>query len=157
MFLVATAVLAAGIAAGGGAGTHSGTGVAVPDRVADLVRPILDEALARRLQPQDSDRHLGELLTGLIRRSPGPDEDEALVVLLCFAIGESQEDADAVIARGRRMLPLLSRYASKVPRIRDRSYPATLLKDRVSKAATFEGVRDAIRRGLRGTWDNPKG
>jgi hypothetical protein len=96
------------------------------------------------------------MLQGLVERK-GPDADEALVVLMCFYVGESQEDEDAVISRGRRMLSYLNKYRRAIPSIPDRPYPDSMLKDASSKEDSFQGAVTAIKRGWRGTWDNPGG
>jgi hypothetical protein len=75
--------------------------------------------------------------------------------LMCFDVGESQEEADAVVARGRRMLPLLKKYRDKNPAFRDRSYPDVMLKGLSNKADTFEGVVKAIQRGWPSITDAP--
>jgi hypothetical protein len=78
----------------------------VPAQAALLVRPILDEM---RKGTEHDESRLGNLLYGLTQKK-GRAADEALVVLMCFYVGESQEEADAIIARGKRMLPLLKTY-----------------------------------------------
>src|SRR3954468_14130154 len=87
--------------------------VAVPAQVAALVRPILDE---KQKGAQHDESRLSKLLYGLTQKQ-GHTADEALVVLMCFDVGESQEETDAVIGRGKRMLPLLKKYQDKNPKI----------------------------------------
>jgi hypothetical protein len=148
--------------------------VLVPEGAAALVRPILDlreasvsqcgepgtasrctdgEAHQRELERE---RRLGELLAQLTQRKDAR-ADEALVVLMCFYIGESQEEEDAVIQRGRRMMRLLNKYRHTVPRIPDRAYPDSMLKGASNKEDSFRGAIVAIERGWRGTWDSPGG
>jgi len=99
---------------------------------------------------------LGNLLYGLTQKK-GQASDEALVVLMCFYVGESQEETDAVIARGKRMLPLLKKYQDKDPKIPGRTYPDSMLKGISSKDDAFEGAVKAINRGWHSTSDNPGG
>lgn len=145
--------------------------VKVPERVATLLRPLLDlreddtkactpptkcidgDAYRRKIERS---RTFGSLLYALTKRK-GPDSDEALVVLMCFYIGESQEEADEVIRRGRRMLPYLHKYRHAIPTIPDREYPNSMLRNGSTGNESIEGAISAIKRGLRGTWDNPDG
>ena len=130
--------------------------VAVPQQVAGLVRPILDVLQTNDAGPA-RDRLVSEQFYALMRKR-GRFADEALVVLLCFAVmGESQEDEDAVISRGRKMLPYLEKYRSGKPIISGRSYPDSMLKGYSQKRDDFEGASQAIRHGWRGTGDNPQG
>src|SRR5216684_6646206 len=80
--------------------------VVVPAQVAALLRPILDE---KQKGAQHDESRLSKLLYGLTQKQ-GHAADEALVVLMCFEVGESQEETDAVIGRGKRMLLLLNKY-----------------------------------------------
>jgi hypothetical protein len=91
----------------------------VPAQDAALLRPILDE---RKKGAQQEGVRGGNLLYGLTQKK-GRAADEALVVLMCFYMGESREETDAVIARGKRMLPLLKKYQDKNPKIPSRTYP----------------------------------
>lgn len=131
--------------------------VMVPERVAILVRPILDE-----LEKYSSDKTHGherriELFYALTKKK-GPLVDEALVVLMCFEVmGESQEETDIVIERGRRMLPYINKYRDRDPTIPGRQYPRSLLKGPSNKSDDFQGATKAIKHGWRGTWDNPEG
>jgi hypothetical protein len=127
--------------------------VAVPAQAAALVRPILDEMQKGR---EHDERRLANLLYGLTQKK-GPAADEALVVLMCFYVGESQEEADAVIARGKRMLPLLKKYQDKNPKIPGRTYPDSMLKGISGKDDAFEGAIKAINHGWHSTADNPEG
>jgi hypothetical protein len=131
--------------------------VLVPEQVAVLLRPVLDELQKYRMAP-GADRHkVGERFYALTR-TKGASADEALVVLMCFEImGESQEDTDAVIARGRRMLPYVEKYRLGDPAIPGRSYSHSMLKSLSHKAEDFLGATKAIKHGWRGTWDNPEG
>ncbi len=127
--------------------------VAVPAQAAALLRPILDEM--QRGTEHDESR-LGNLLYGLTREK-GRAADEALVALMCFYVGESQEETDAVIARGKRMLPLLKKYQDKNPKIPGRTYPDSMLKGISNKDDAFEGAVKAINHGWHSTADNPEG
>jgi|1186.fasta_scaffold12968_1 hypothetical protein len=132
--------------------------VLVPERVAILVTPILD-----RLQHYQQHRYDGDDRSQVDERfysltqQEGPAVDEALVVLMCFEVmGESQEETDEVIARGRRMLPYIQKYRDAKPKFPARSY-SDLLKGLAAKDDAFEGATKAIKHGWRGTWDNPEG
>jgi len=125
--------------------------VVVSAPVAVLVRPILDEE--SEAGPHDQ-RRLGNLLYELTKKK-GPAVDEALVVLMCFYVGESQEEVDAVILRGKRMLPLLRKYEDKKPVVPGRTYPDSMLKGALSKSNAFQGAARAIQHGWKSTADNP--
>ena len=126
--------------------------VRVPVSVAALVRPILDEKQKRE---QHEESRLSNMLYGQTQKK-GRAADEALVVLMCFDVGESQEETDAVIARGRRMLPLLKKYQDRNPKMPGRTYPDSMLKGASSKEDAFEGAVKAINRGWHSTADNPE-
>jgi hypothetical protein len=148
--------------------------VEVPERVAALVRPILDlraDSMAECGQPgvpskctngelynqeQIRQKKLGELLYRLVRQK-GPSADEALVVLMCFYIGESQEETDSVIARGRKMLIYLNQYFHTNPTIPNRSYPTSMMKTPSAKDDDFGGAITSITHGRHNTADNPRG
>lgn len=119
--------------------------------MADLVRPILDEKA--KAGPHD-EQLLGNLLYRLTRKK-GSAADEALVVLMCFDVGESQEETDAVIARGKRMLPLINKYENRDPIVEGRSYPKVMLKGALIKDEAFRGAVKAIQHGWHSTSDNP--
>jgi hypothetical protein len=127
--------------------------VAVPAQVAALLRPILDE---KQKSGQHDESRLSNLLYGLTQKK-GRVADEALVVLMCFDVGESQEETDAVIGRGKRMLPLLKKYQDKNPKLAGLTYPDSMLKGSSSKADTFEGAVKAINHGWHSSADNPEG
>ena len=127
-------------------------GVAVPAEVGALLRPILD---VKKEGGQHDESRLNNLLYALIQKK-GHVADEALVVLMCFEVGESQEETDAVIARGKKMLPLLRKYRDKAPNIPGATYPDSMLKGPSSKTDTFEGAIKAINHGWRSTADNPE-
>ena len=76
----------------------------------------------------------------------GRAADEALVVLMCFDIGESHEDA--VIERGKRMLPLLNKYRERSPKVQHRSYPDSMLRGVSSKNDAFGLAVKAINLGV---------
>src|ERR1035437_2978620 len=131
--------------------------VLVPEQVAVLLRPVLDQLQKSRMKP-GADRHKVNERFYALTRKKSASADEAVVVLMCFEImGESQEDIDAVIARGRRMLPYVEKYRVSDPRISGRSYPDSMLKSPSHKAEDFRGATKAIKHGWRGTWDNPEG
>jgi hypothetical protein len=93
-----------------------------------------------------------------LTKKQGRFADEALVVLMSFEVmGESQEDTDAVIARGRRMLPYIKKYLHRNPVIEGRTYPDSLLKSSSQKQDDYQAAIKAIQHGWRGTWDNPEG
>jgi hypothetical protein len=77
--------------------------------------------------------------------------------MMCFNMGESQEETDAVIARGRRMLPYLTKYRNVDPLIPGRTYPDSMLKSASSKGNAFDGAVNAINHGWHSTADNPEG
>jgi hypothetical protein len=105
---------------------------------------------------QHEENRLGKLLYSLAQKRSHA-ADEALVVIMCFDLGESQEETDAVIARGKRLLPLLRKYQDKKPKIAGRTYPDSMLKGTSNKADTFEGAIKAINQGWHSTADNPEG
>jgi hypothetical protein len=134
----------------------SGT-VAVPEQVSVLVRPVLDELQRYRSDDGKTPQRLLEYFYALTKKQ-GRFSDEALVVLMCFDVmGESQEDADAVIARGRKMLPYIEKYQHLTPKVSGRTYPDSLLKSYSEKQNAFQGTTKAIQHAWRGTWDNPQG
>jgi hypothetical protein len=144
--------------------------VLVPERVANLVRPLLD--LRQKSQQQqemdcgtDADptkcgdpgeKKFWDLFSKLVARRDAT-ADEALVVLMCFYIGESQEEIDAVIGRGHRMLKYLEKYRAATPVILGRAYPASMLKERSIKRDNFAGAVKAIHKGWHSTAENPEG
>lgn len=125
----------------------------VSEQVAILVRPILDE---KQEGTNRDESRLSNLLYELTQKKDRA-ADEALVVLMCFDIGESQEEADAVIARGKRMLPYLKKYRDRNPKVPHRTYGNSILKGGAAKADTFDGAIKAINHGWQGTGDNPEG
>ena len=148
--------------------------VSVPETVATLVRPMLDllqESVAEcgeRGKPsncRDGERYVHERermrkFEDALRRltkERGRSADEALVVLMCYNIGESQEETDAVIRRGRRMLLYLNKYRDQIPIIPSRQYPDSMLHNPVNKIENFEGATKAIHNHWKSTADNPEG
>jgi hypothetical protein len=125
--------------------------VAVPESVGLLVRPILDEKQKGSLH----DEHKLNALMYRLTQTSGQAADEALVVLMCFDTGESQEEADAVVSRGKKMLPVLQKYRNSTPAISERSYGSSMLKAQVNKAEIFDGVVKAINQGWHSTAENP--
>jgi hypothetical protein len=141
----------------GAARAQKPANTAVPEDVAVLLRPVLDELQHYRTEGE-GDRHLVDEYFYAVTKKQGRFADEALVVLMCFDVmGESQEDTDSVIARGRRMLPFIEKYRNRKPAIAGRTYPDSLLKSSSQKQSDFQGAIKAIKHGWRGTWDNPEG
>jgi hypothetical protein len=119
------------------------------------VIPLLDAQLKAVNGDWQSEQDVSNRIVALVK-SHDRASDEALVVLLCFYVGESQEEADGVIARGKKMYPLLKKYRYRTPELPGRSYRQLLQPENI-KRDNFEGAVTAIRKGLRGTWDNPEG
>ena len=152
--------------------THADT--RVPDQVSALIRPILDlreESLRECGEPgvpsrcTDGDTYVrenerrkkrGELIYELTKENSA-NADESLVVLMCFYLGESQEETDAVISRGRRMLAYLNKYRRSDPIVRNPSYPGSMLKSPTAKAEDFTGALTAIKQRRHSTSDTPQG
>ena len=130
--------------------------IIVPKPVALLVQPILDEKFKYLSNKEHYSSRLGNLIYSLTKNKKDA-ADEALVVLMCYKLGESQEDMSEVIARGKKMIVYLKKYQKMNPVISNRNYPNSMLKNDQSKADDFDGAIDAINKGLRGTWDNPEG
>ena len=130
--------------------------VIIPERVAKLVRPLLDWLEKSKQQPETGESELERLLPKLAARQDTAS-DEALVVVMCFYFGESQEDTDAVIARGHRMLKYLKKYRYASPSVPGRAYTNSLLKNPSLKADDFTGAVRAIQKGWHSTADNPEG
>lgn len=101
---------------------------------------------------QHDESQLSNLLNDLTRKR-GRVADQALVVLMCFDLGESQEATDAVIARGKRMLPLLEKYQGTNSKVPGRTYSDSMLKGVSSKTDAFEGAVKAINHGWHSTAD----
>jgi len=127
--------------------------VIVPVQAAVLLRPILDEV---QKGTEHDESRLSNLLYGLTQKK-GHAADEALVVLMCFYVGESQEEEDALIARGSRLLPLLQKYEARNPKVPGRTYPDSMLKGISGKGDSFKGAVKAIKHGWHSTADNPEG
>ena len=159
MFMLATSVVLSPLLAGSQSSLSSSgelqtpKTIMVPVQAAALLRPILDEM---QKGAEHDERRLSNLLYGLTQKK-GRAADEALVVLMCFYVGESQQEADAVIARGKKMLPLLNKYQGRNPKVPGRTYPDSMLKGLSSKDDAFEGAVRAIHNGWRSTADNPEG
>jgi len=158
-----------------GAATSAKNGeIQIPEAVANLVRPILDLRLesinscgepgasSRCVEGEGYDRErareqkVDELLKNLSQQNSDA-ANEALVVLMCFYIGESQEETDAVIRHGRRMLKYLAKYRNTNPGVTGRDYPRSLFKEQSLKADDFSGAIRAIQKGWHSTADNPEG
>ena len=144
---------AVAVAQSSGSPSHTPKTIVVPVQSAALLRPILDEV---QKGAEHDERRLSNLLYGLTQKR-GQAADEALVVLMCFYVGESQEEADAVIARGKMMLPLLDKYQRRNPKVPGRKYHDSMLKGISNKDDAFEGVIRAIHNGWHSTADNPEG
>ena len=145
-----------------------GQSVQVPENVAALIRPMLDlrqESVAEcgevgkpsrcidgefYTHEMERQRKFGEALHKLTEKR-GSSADEALVVLICFYVGESEEEADAVIRRGRRMLLYLKKYEDRVPAIPNREYPSSMLHNSDDKIEYFKDVIKAIHKGRSST------
>lgn len=124
--------------------------ILVSESVALLIRPILDEQYKRLFTGEyEYERNMSNLLYSLIENESAA-ADEALVALSFFYIGESQEDSNAIISRGTRMLIYLEKYRNKNPIIPDRNYPNSMRRNNYG----LEGRVQAIKQGLRGTWDS---
>ena len=139
----------------------SGT-VAVPEQVSVLVRPVLDELQRYRSDDGKTPQRLLEYFYALTKKQ-GRFSDEALVVLMCFDVmGESQEDADAVIARGRKMLPfLILDYSRATQTNRERHAEAVFMRLRTLYAASHLFLSDTFRHsptraGMRGLRHNSR-
>jgi hypothetical protein len=118
------------------AGESAQQQVVVPELVAAIVRPILDlreESIADCGEPgmptepkcltgDGYDREQTRWWkvaegVGAVIAQKGATADEAFVVLMCYYTGEYGDDIDAVINRGRRMLPYLQQYRTRVTTI----------------------------------------
>jgi sugar phosphate isomerase/epimerase len=146
----------------------------VPEKVAAFVRPMLDlrkQSIAEcgevgkpsrcvdgefYTHEMERERRFGEALHNLTEKR-GSSADEALVVLMCFYVGESDEEADAVIKRGRRMLPYLKKYGDRIPIIPNREYPGSMLHNPEYKTEYFKGVTKAIHKGWSSSAYSPEG
>ena len=140
-------------------------GVFVPEKVASLVRPILNlEAdslrLCRSTKPQSCtegrereeelarSREVERLTTELLKKK-GQTANEALAVLLCYYVGEGngEDILFTITSRGRQMLPLLQKYQHRTPVINKRSYPDKLQLSTETKARTFNLAIDSVIHG----------
>lgn len=148
--------------------------ILVPEQVGDLVRPMLDirkQSIEQCGEPgtpsrciqgdayeheQQRQKEFAQLLAQLTQRKETA-ADEALVVLMWFYVGESQEATDAVIARGRRMLTYLSKYHHARPIIPERVYPKAMFKNALVRADDFTGTMRAIRKKWHDSAANPEG
>jgi hypothetical protein len=148
--------------------------VSVQEQVGALVRPMLDlrkQSMEQCGKPGDPSKCLqgtqyedeqqrqqkfAELLTQLTLRKDTV-ADEALVVLMCFYVGESQEERDAVIVRGNRMLPYLTKYRRGRPSIRRRMYPNSMYKSSSRRAEDLSGTIKAIKQKWHNSAENPEG
>jgi hypothetical protein len=139
--------------------------IMVPEKVATLLRPILDlEATSSRLcrstKPQSCtegreredelarSREIEKLTTALLSQK-GQTANEALAVLLCYYIGEGNgEDVlFTITSRGRQMLSPLHKYEHRMPVISDRTYPDRLLLSTETKITIFNLAIDSVMHG----------
>jgi len=146
--------------------------IVVPERVAALVRPILDlrqASVADCGEPGEATRQacltgpgyereqerwrkveqgIGNLIS---HKTATTDEattaDEALVVLMCYYTGESGDNEDGVINRGRRELPYLLKYRKSDPVIPKRAYPGSMHLAGDVKEESFQIAINAIKKG----------
>jgi hypothetical protein len=138
----------------------------LPEQVAALVRPILDlrqQSITECGEPGESTRKaclygagyehererwqkVAEGIANVSSRKTTAT-DEALVVLMCYYVGESGEHIDEVINRGRQMLPYLRKYEARTPMIPGRRYSESLLTSPDVKKNDFTGAIDAINHG----------
>jgi len=95
--------------------------VVVPEKVAALLRPVLDQ-----LQQRNENEFVNSFYK--LTQQKGASVDEAVIVLMCFYVGESQEEIDAVIKHGRRMLVYINKYRHRTPSVPGRKYPDSMLK-----------------------------
>ena len=66
---------------------------------------------------------------------------------MCYYTGESGDNEDAVINRGRRELPYLLKYRESDPVIPERAYPSSMRLARDVKEETFQAAINAIKSG----------
>jgi hypothetical protein len=146
--------------------------IVVPERVAALVRPILDlrqASVAECGEPGEATRQACLTGTGykheqerwrkvaqevgnlISHKTATADEattaDEALVVLMCYYTGESGDNEDGVINRGRRELPYLLKYRQSDPVIPQRTYPGSMRLAPDAKEESFQIAINAIKKG----------
>jgi hypothetical protein len=137
--------------------------VPVPEDVATLVRPILDlrqqsitecgqggERQACRTgigfeREQERWWNIGKGIGRLASRK-STAADEALVVLMCYYTGESGDNEDAVVNRGRRELTYLHKYLASDPVIPNRQYSHSIRLSRAAKDESFRIAISAIRK-----------
>lgn len=136
--------------------------ITVPEQVAALVRPILDlrqQSITDCGQPGEPTRKtclteqeqkrwwkVGRGIASLASQKTTA-ADEALVVLMCYYTGESGDNEDAVINRGRRELPYLHKYSKSDPVIPQRQYSDSMRLSREAKDESFEIAVSAIGKG----------
>jgi hypothetical protein len=140
--------------------------VRVPEQVATLLRPILDlrqQSITECERPGKPDGEecvsgtpyereqkrwwkVGEAIANLASQKTAA-ADEALVGLMCYYTGESGDNEDAVINRGRRELPYLLKYQNFNPVIPERKYSNSMRLNADAKNESFQTAISAIRRG----------
>jgi len=147
--------------------TNPHRSIIVPENVASVVRPLLDlrqESISQcgipgtpskcidgqaYTEERAREEKFNRLLERLITQQ-GPSIDEGLVVLMCFYVGESGEEVDSVISRGRRMIPYLQKYGNRIPAIPNRYYASSMLNDAGITQEQFRGAMLAIKQSTGG-------
>ncbi len=139
--------------------------IEVPETVAVLIRPILDiEAeslrLCRSTKPQSCtegrereeevsrSREVERLTTDLLHKN-GSTANEALVILLCYYVGEGngEDILFGITSRGRRMVSPLRKYENRTPTISNRAYPDRLRLSTETKKHIFATAIDSVLHG----------
>ena len=128
--------------------------IVVPQKVADLVIPILD-LMSQARQEHFRDQSEGSafwrssVLLGRLFDNQGPAADEALVVLFSYYLGESNgEDLlQTVTERGRRMLPILRKYQCCTVQIPGRTYSSSILLPHSTRISFFQEAAGVIEEG----------
>jgi hypothetical protein len=160
--LISSALLAAQTQAKSIAQQPQQSIIVVPENVAVIVRPLLDlrqESMKQCGAPGTPSKCLDgqaytqerareekfNLLLERLVTQQGPSVDEGLVILMWFYIGESGEEIDSVISRGRRTLPYLKKYRNSRPVIPNRVYPDSMLKELGARQEHFKAAMLAIK------------
>jgi hypothetical protein len=128
--------------------------ITVPPAVSKLLIPVLDAYEKGRTDNSPTKEEPGgslwnaAVLAGKVMSNKTPAADEALVVLLYFYIGEATDgDKEAeIIDRGKKMLPYLKKYQTRIPQISGRDYRKLLL-ERETSQMSFKDIIAAIERG----------
>jgi hypothetical protein len=119
----------------------------------DLVTPVLDLLAESKSAKGDRQQEMffqAKKLLGQVIQSNAKASDEALAVLMRFYVGEAtgSDLLHAVTTRGKRMLPLLSKYRNARVVFSRRKYPASLL---LAPDVTEEDFNEAIKNIKTGT------